>query len=123
MWGSKQFPKNQLQRIHVAAFFSPLPTPVCLEKVSDDGGGDDGDGGDEEERDKLEDVEVGLLGKLDKFCHVFRRHLVTSYVIWYLNFCVVCELNRGSVIILNIKRIYDMFGITFVVVGSGRGAP
>ena len=62
-------------------FFSPLPTPVCLEKVSDDGGGDDGDGGDEEERDKLEDVEVGLLRKLDKFRHVFRRHLVTSYVI------------------------------------------
>jgi len=57
-----------------------LPTSARLEKVSDDGGGDDGDGGDEEERDKLEDVEVGLLRKLDKFRHVFRRHLCSGWV-------------------------------------------
>ena len=74
----------------MAAFFSPLPTPARLEKVSDDGGGDDGDGGDEEERDKLEDVEVGLLRKLDKFRHVFRRHLVTSYVISDTSIYVSC---------------------------------
>ena len=65
----------------INSFFYNKKGQARLEQVSDDGGGDDGDGGDEEERDKLEDVEVGLLRKLDKFRHVFRRHLVTSYVI------------------------------------------
>ena len=68
--------KSNEKKQYAAAFslsfnspFAHIVRSLCLEKRSNDGGGDDGDGGDEEEGDQLEDVQVGL-GSCN-FRHIF----------------------------------------------------
>lgn len=78
---------------------------VCLEKGSNDGGGDDGDGGDEEERDELEDVEV-RLGQFGKFRHVFRRRLCSGRV-WRRSSIKIWR-SRGSIeVVLLVMRMLN----------------
>ena len=101
-----------------------------LEKGADDGGGDDGDGGDEEEGDQLEDVEVRFGGS--NLCYVFGWCLEKcSYVmsaalnVWLRNRNEHSDsggyVSHSSDI--SIGPICDIKSATFVVVGSGGGAP